>query len=128
MDSDEAEAPSAWLTGSGLGSGLGSLPDSPQPPSSSKPGQSRSVATRYEAEIRFLSLLVEKHRRSTDANGMKACEFVGSKLADASRAIAAGDEEGAWFHLFGAASLCRSFEIDAHKVAQVIVRLNNLMK
>ncbi len=89
---------------------------------------SRVAAERYQAEIRFLSLLVEKHRRSTDHNGVKACEFVNSKLADASRAITSGDEEGAWFHVYGAASLCTSFEIEAQRVSQVLVRLNNLMK
>jgi len=91
-------------------------------------GQRAQIAERYEAEIRFLSLLVEKHRRSTDSNGIKACEFVSSKLADASRAIAIGDDEGAWFHVFGAASLCRSFDIDAPRITQVIARLNKLMK
>ena len=98
------------------------------PAGSGRNSSGQGAGQRYEAEIRFLSLLVEKHRRATDSNGLKACEFVTSKLSDASRAVAIGDEEGAWFHVFGAASLCRSFDIDSQKIEQVIVRLNNLLK
>ena len=102
--------------------------DNPAGSTKNRSGQGQGAGQRYEAEIRFLSLLVEKHRRSTDSNGLKACEFVTSKRSDASRAVAIGDEEGAWFHVFGAASLCRSFDIDSQKIEQVIARLNNLLK
>jgi hypothetical protein len=88
---------------------------------------SPEAALRCRAELRSLSALVDQHRRSTDAEGKTMCLFVDEKLTAASVALDFGDGDGAWLQLFGAATLCRTFQIQPEDTERTIARLNSML-
>jgi hypothetical protein len=91
-----------------------------------KPVKAETQA-RYRAEIRNLSTLVQQHRVSTNEEGKKMCSFVDEKLGEASAALDGSDLEGSWFHLYGAAKLCRTFRIQPEKSERAILRVKSLL-
>jgi len=93
---------------------------------SEKP-MSPEAAAKCRAELKMLVAMIDQHRRSTDAEGQKMCLFVDEKLSDAAVALNRGDGDGSWIQLFGAAKLCRTFQIQAGEAERVISRLNAML-
>ncbi len=89
---------------------------------------SQKAEMRCRAELKGLTSMVEDSIRRADANHRKECLFVSEKLAAASSALDRGDGDGAWVHLFGAATLCRTFSIHPEKAARVLERLNGMFE
>jgi hypothetical protein len=88
---------------------------------------SPEAAARCRAELKILASMIEQHRRSTDGEGQKMCLFVDEKLIAASVALDRGDGDGSWIQLFGAAKLCRTFQIQPEESERVISRLNSML-
>lgn len=85
------------------------------------------AAAKCRAELKILNAMIEQHRRSSDADGKKMCLFVDEKIAAASVALNRGDGDGSWIQLFGAAKLCRTFQIQPEESERVISRLNSML-
>jgi hypothetical protein len=88
---------------------------------------SPEAAAKCRAELRILAALVDQHRRTTDPEGQKMCLFVDEKLSAAAVALNRGDGDGSWIQLFGAAKLCRTFQIQPLESERVISRLNTML-
>ena len=89
---------------------------------------SLEIARQYGAEIESLSAMIRQTRLSTDAEGRNTCTYAGEKVAEAKTALEEGDIESAWFHLFGAATFCRTFKIQTEKAERALVRIDSLLR
>ena len=88
---------------------------------------SSEAAQRCRAEIRLLAAMIDRHHSSTDTEGKKMCLFTHEKLAKASAALARNDGDEAWVHLYGAAMMCRTFQIQPDDAERTIARLNSML-
>jgi hypothetical protein len=71
--------------------------------------------------------MIDKYRASADNDGKKMCLFADEKVARASMALDGGDGDDAWVQLFGAAMLCRTFQILPEEAERAIARLNSML-
>ena len=131
--------PYAELPGVGLSVGKKATPEPPRsspaplpmraaaPAPRNSPGMKPETVRKFTAEIRNLSLLLDQPRLKTDADGQKMCSYTEEKLAQAASALDHGDGEASWFSLFGAAKLCKSFQIQPEKSERALHRIKGLL-
>ena len=100
-----------------------------EPPASSpnQAGLHDEAAARYRTEITILTGLIQSYRLTADPGGLDLCSYASKKLAKASVALDRGDGEGCWFHIFGAATLCRSFGVYPEEAERALHRLDLLL-
>lgn len=117
------------LANGGLQTPTRIAPAKPLPVSShpSEKPMSAEAAAKCRAELKTLTAMIDQHRRSTDAEGKKMCLFVDEKLHEGALALNRGDGDGSWIQLFGAAKLCRTFQIQPEESERVISRLNSML-
>jgi hypothetical protein len=101
------------------------MPNTPAP--AAHAALSPEAALKCRAELRTLTALIDQHRRSADSEGKAVCLFVDEKLAAASAALDRGDGDGSWLQLFGAATMCRTFQIQPKETERTLARLNSML-
>jgi hypothetical protein len=71
--------------------------------------------------------MIDRHHGSSGPEGKTMCLFAHEKLSKATLALERNDGDEAWVELYGAAIMCRTFQIQPEETERTIARLNTML-